>query len=70
MSIGAKIKDSKVVGTPYVAVFGKSLERGVIEVENNSNGNKVEIKLEDFVKYFTELQSKKKDKVKLESLIK
>ena len=26
LSIGAKLKDSKVVGIPYVAVFGKTLE--------------------------------------------
>ena len=29
-SIGAKIKDRKITGTPYVAVFGRTLEQGFI----------------------------------------
>ena len=37
VSIGAKIKDSKMVGCPYMAVLGKSMDNGYIEVENNKN---------------------------------
>lgn len=70
ISIGAKIKDSKIVGTPYVAVFGKSLDRGVVEVENTSNGEKTEINIDDFVTYLTKLQDNKKNNCSLESLIK
>ena len=38
LSIGAKIKDSKIVGCPYLVVFGKSLDEGFLEVENNKTG--------------------------------
>jgi len=55
-SIGAKIKDSKVVGTPYMAVFGKTIENGVIELEDNKTGEKISIKLDEFVDYVTNLQ--------------
>lgn len=53
MSIGAKIKDSKITGTPYVVVCGKSIDNGVLELENNKTGAKVEVKIEDFVDYCT-----------------
>lgn len=56
LSIGAKIKDSKIVGTPYVAVFGKTLEQGFIEVENNLTGEKTELSIEEFVTSFIKLQ--------------
>ncbi len=49
MSIGAKIKDSKVVGTPYCAVLGKTLDDGIITIENNKTGEKIDVKLEEFV---------------------
>lgn len=56
ISIGAKIKDSKVVGTPYVAVFGKTLEQGFIEVENNLTGEKINLSVEEFINSFINLQ--------------
>ena len=56
LSIGAKIRDSKIVGTPYVVVFGKTLERGCIEVENNKTGEKTELKPEELVEFFSKLK--------------
>lgn len=58
MSIGMKIKDSKVVGTPYVVVMGRSIDNGVLEIENNKTGEKTEVKLEDFVEYCAKLNNK------------
>ena len=55
LSIGAKLKDSKIVGTPYVAVFGKTLDQGYITVENNKTGNKIDLTLEQFIFSFIEL---------------
>ena len=55
ISIGAKIKDAKVCGTPYLAVIGKSTENGIIELEETKNGRKIEIKIEDFVNYIKNL---------------
>lgn len=51
LSIGAKIKDSKIVGCPYLVVFGKSLDEGFLEVENNKTGEKQQVKLDDFVNF-------------------
>lgn len=70
ISIGAKIKDSKVVGTPYVSVFGNTLEEGNIEVENNATGEKSIIRIEKFIELLMELQLNKKNNVSLEELIK
>ena len=56
LRIGAKIKDSKMVGSPYVAVLGKTLEQGFIEVENNLTGEKTELNIEDFISSFTYLE--------------
>ena len=51
MSIGMKIKDSMIVGTPYTVVFGKSLDGGNLEVEDNKTGEKQTVKLENFVEF-------------------
>lgn len=51
ISIGAKIKDSKIVGSPYMAVIGKSVDNGKIEVEEIKTGAKQEINIEEFVNY-------------------
>lgn len=51
LSIGAKIKDSKMVGTPYLVVVGKSVDNGVIELEKISTGEKTEIKIDEFVNF-------------------
>ncbi len=39
-SIGVKIKDCKILGTPYMAVIGDKLEEGKIEIENVRTGEK------------------------------
>ena len=51
ISIGAKIKDSKIVGSPYMAVIGKSVENGKIEIEEIKTGKKQEINIDEFVNY-------------------
>lgn len=51
MSIGAKIKDSRIVGAPYTIVFGKSLDNGVLEIENNKTGEKTSVSLNNFVDF-------------------
>lgn len=39
-SIGAKIKDCKVLGTPYMAILGDKVENGKVELENVKTGEK------------------------------
>ena len=63
LSIGAKIKDSKIVGTPYVAIFGKTLEEEYIEVENNLSGEKVKLSFEEFIEFFVKLQCDRNKKL-------
>lgn len=58
-SIGAKIKDSKVVGTPYTVVFGNSLNEGRLEVENNATGEKSFMNIDEFVEFCKQLNAKK-----------
>lgn len=50
-SIGAKIKDSKMLGTPYTVVFGNSLNEGKLEIENNKTGEKQLIGADQFVDF-------------------
>ena len=47
-SIGAKIKDCKMLGTPYIIVLGDKTAPGEIEVEDSRTGEKQLKKIEDF----------------------
>ncbi len=52
ITIGAKIKDSKILGTPYIVVIGDRQEGEKIEIENNLTGEKIETsidKIEDII---------------------
>lgn len=48
-SIGVKIKDCKVLGTPYMAVLGDKIETGKVELENVRTGEKEVITIEDLI---------------------
>jgi len=52
-SIGVKIKDCKVLGTPYMAVLGDKVEAGKVELENVKTGEKEIIAIEELVSKFT-----------------
>lgn len=51
-SIGAKIKDCKVLGTPYMAVLGDKVEAGKVELENVKTGEKEVITIEELLNKF------------------
>lgn len=51
MSIGAKIKDCKILGTPYLAVLGDKQEDGKIEIENLKTGEVVNRTIENIVDF-------------------
>ena len=70
VSIGTKIKDSRIVGIPYVVVFGKTLNQGYVTVENNKTGEKTDLTLEQFIYNFTELERYRKDNFSLEEILK
>ena len=50
INIGAKIKDSKVLGTPNILVVGDKTDGNILEVENNKTGEKITVNKEDLVK--------------------
>lgn len=43
-SMGAKIKDTKVLGTPYMAILGDKTKKGELELEETRTGKKVILK--------------------------
>ena len=52
LTIGAKIKDAKVLGTPYLVVIGDKTEGETLEVENNLTGEKITTTVEEIHKMF------------------
>ncbi len=69
ISIGAKIKDSKITGVPYLCVLGNTIDNGYLTVENNKTHVKTDIKVNDFVKYLSKLDSEKNNLKTLEEII-
>lgn len=69
ISIGAKIKDSKILGIPYCAVLGKTMDEGIITIENNKNGHKIDVLIKDFVNYLCKFEEKRKNNISLEEFI-
>lgn len=51
-SIGVKIKDCKILGTPYMAVLGDKVEKGKVELENVRTGEKEIITIEELISKF------------------
>ena len=70
MSIGAKIKDCKVLGIPYCVVFGKTLDNDYVTVENNRTGAKTDIPLDKFIDYIAKLNDLKSQNITLEEIAK
>lgn len=70
LSIGAKIKDSKILGIPYVVVFGNTIEKGYVAIENNKANEKIDMPLEQFVNNFIKLEELKNNNYTLENIIK
>lgn len=47
VTLGAKIKDCKILGTPYLAILGDKVENGKVELENTKTGEKNIISIEE-----------------------
>lgn len=52
LSIGSKMKDCKVLGTPYMIVLGDKTEGDKMEVENIKTGKKVTYTVEELITKF------------------
>ena len=50
ITIGAKIKDCKVLGTPYLAVLGDKQEGDTIELENMKTGETKIVAIDEIIK--------------------
>ena len=50
LSIGAKIKDCKVYGTPFLVVLGDKTEAGFVELEDMKSGEKEVLSVEELIK--------------------
>lgn len=69
LSIGAKLKDSKVTGVPYTCVLGKTLEEGYITIENNKSGMKTNVGINKFASILKEFELQRKNKISLEEIV-
>ena len=50
ISLGAKIKDCKILGTPYMAILGDKVEDGKVELENTKTGEKRVVTIDEVLK--------------------
>ena len=48
ISIGAKIKDAKMLGTPFIAIIGDKTEKGMFELEESMTGKKDVLGIDEF----------------------
>ncbi len=69
LSIGAKIKDSKMTGIPYFAVLGKTLDENKIMIEDNKTGIQKEISIDDFVALMEKFEHERSKNIRLEDII-
>lgn len=46
-SLGSKIKDAYIMGTPYVVVFGNKFENDIVEIEEIKSGEKYSVTLKE-----------------------
>ncbi|MCI8273268.1 MAG: hypothetical protein HFJ55_04210 [Clostridia bacterium] len=52
ITIGAKIKDVKILGTPYMIVIGDKTQGDNLEIEDIKTGEKIQTTINDIVKVF------------------
>ena len=52
ISIGAKIKDAKILGTPYIVVVGDKMEGDILEIEDTKTGEKTQITIDNVFEFF------------------
>ena len=69
LSIGAKIKDCKVTGTPYFAILGNKLDENIVDVENSITGEKIQLNLENFINLFEKYQNREIRNTSLEEFM-
>ena len=70
--MGAKIKDAKVLGTPYIGLLGEKTNPGEIEIENARTGAKAVVSQEELAKKLIEFEKERigNTDIRLEDYIK
>ena len=57
VSIGAKIKDVKIFGTPYLVVIGDKQEGNIFVIENTKTLEKKEISIDGIIEMFKDIEN-------------
>jgi prolyl-tRNA synthetase len=52
LNIGAKMKDCKILGTPYMIVLGDKTEGNQLELENIKTGEKETVTIDKLIERF------------------
>lgn len=60
-SIGEKIRNAKVLGIPYIVIFGNNTEEKMGELERTKDGKKAILKTEDIISICKKLRDTKED---------
>lgn len=60
-SIGEKIRNAKVLGVPYIAIFGNNTESDSVEIERTIDGKKKVMKIEEAINIFKNMKNNRKD---------
>ncbi|MBR3324653.1 MAG: hypothetical protein IKG14_01205 [Clostridia bacterium] len=51
VSLGARIGDCNILGTPYLTVIGDKTDGNIFTIESTKNGNKIELKKEEIIDF-------------------
>lgn len=57
ITLGSKLKDCKLLGTPYMVVLGDKVDDGFVEVENTATGNKTVMSQDELVQKLAEMHN-------------
>lgn len=60
-SIGEKIRNTKILGIPYIAIIGNNTEEGFAEIERTKDGAKKVMKIEEIIETIENMKKTKKD---------
>lgn len=60
-SIGEKIRNAKILGIPYIAIFGNNTESDSVEIEKTIDGKKKVMKIDAAINIFKNMSNSKRD---------
>ena len=54
VSLGARIGDCNILGTPYLTIFGDKTDKDIIVIESTKDGEKIELKKEELISFLND----------------